>query len=58
MIQALMSVLHYNNEVTVVLFAESIMGAIWLMFNFLLIHFVVMSVGLLFVQSEMSREGN
>ena len=53
-----MSVIHYGEEVNIVFFADVIGGTLWQMTNFLLIHFVITSVGLLFVSSEMTREGN
>ena len=56
--QACMSVIHYGEEVNAVFFADVIGGTLWQMTNFLLIHFVITSVGLLFVSSEMTREGN
>ena len=56
--QALMAVLHYDEEMNTAFFFESIIGSVYQMMNFLLIHFVITSVGLLFVSSEISREGN
>ena len=56
--QSVMSVLHYGEEVNALFYVEVIGGTIWQITNFLLIHFIITSVGLLFVSSEILREGN
>ena len=56
--QSMMSVKHYGTPADASLYMSSIAGTVWQFFNFFMLHFVITSVGLLFVWAELMRGGN
>ena len=56
--QSMMSVKHYGTPADATLYMSSILGAVWQVLNFFMLHFVITSVGLLFVWAELMRGGN
>ena len=56
--QASMSVVHYGQEIDWEFIISFFMLAFWQFFNFLACHFVIISVGLLYVNAEMMRKSH